>query len=96
MNALKDEGEAATVDSNRIRAHWLYNQLIAFSERVRVYSEDYLSFDDESKQLFGVTAPVYGEEYFKKQIDLLDSILPGNGNVNDRFQNWPIIRHPEG
>ncbi|RCH54924.1 hypothetical protein DJ568_10635 [Mucilaginibacter hurinus] len=86
MNALKDEGEAATVDSNRIRAKWLYNQLIAFSERVRIYSEDYLTFDDESKQLFGATAPVYTEDHFKKQIDLLDSILPGRGNVNDRFQ----------
>ncbi|MEO6148681.1 MAG: hypothetical protein ABIN95_12700 [Mucilaginibacter sp.] len=86
MNSLKDEGEAATVDSNRIRAHWLYSQLIAFRERIRIYAEDYTSFDEEAKQLFGVTPPVYKEEYFEKQVDLLDSILPGNGNVNDRFQ----------
>ena len=86
MNELKDEAQTAIIDSNRIRANWLYEQLIAFTQRIRIYSGEYLSFDEESKQLFGATAPVYEEDYFKKQIDELDSILPGNGNVNNRFQ----------
>jgi hypothetical protein len=86
MNELRTESRAATIDSNKMRADWMYNQLIAFGRRIRIFSEEYRSFDEESKDLFGVTAPVYDEDYFKKQIDELDSILPGNGNVNDRFQ----------
>lgn len=86
MNDLKDVSRSATVDSNRMRADWMYKQLIAFGERIRTYAGDYLPFDEESMQLFGVKAPVYEEDYFKAQLDELDSILPGNGNVSNRFQ----------
>ncbi|RVU01449.1 hypothetical protein EOD41_05660 [Mucilaginibacter limnophilus] len=86
MNELKDVSRNAVVDSNRLRANWMYKQLIAFGERIRIYSGDYLPFDQESKQLFGVVAPSYPDEYFDQQIDLLDSILPGSGSVSNRFQ----------
>ncbi|RYE20514.1 MAG: hypothetical protein EOP51_17705 [Sphingobacteriales bacterium] len=86
MNEARNEARNADIDSNRMRAQWLYDQLIAYSRRIRIYSGEYLSFDQESKDLFGTVAPVYNEEYFEKQIDELDSILPGKGNVNDRFQ----------
>ncbi|WP_158826216.1 hypothetical protein [Mucilaginibacter lacusdianchii] len=86
MNDLRSLAHTTTVDSNKIRANWMCDQLLAFSRRVRIYSEEYESFDEESKALFGVVAPVYDEDYFKSSIAELDSILPGKGNVNDRFQ----------
>jgi hypothetical protein len=86
MNEVRLMAHSAQVDSNRMRANWIYNQLIAFNARLKIYSEEYSSFDEESKQLFGVAAPVYTEDHFKEQLALLDSILPGKGNVNDRFQ----------
>ncbi|MCC8410523.1 hypothetical protein LJ707_16390 [Mucilaginibacter sp. UR6-1] len=86
MNDLKDVSRGAVVDSNRLRADWMYNQLIAFGERIRIFSGEYLPFDEESKQLFGVKAPTYEEDYFKTQLDELDSILPGSGSVSNRFQ----------
>jgi hypothetical protein len=85
MNDIKLIADASA-DSNKIRANWMYNQLIAFGRRVRIYSEEYRSFDEESRELFGVAAPAYAEEFFKADIDKLDSMLPGKGNVNDRFQ----------
>ncbi|RYY37643.1 MAG: hypothetical protein EOP46_01965, partial [Sphingobacteriaceae bacterium] len=86
MNDLKDISRNAEVDSNRLRANWMYKQLIAFGERIRIVSGEYLPFDQETKQLFGVVAPTYDDDYFDKQIDLLDSILPGSGSVSNRFQ----------
>ncbi len=86
MNDIKVIADRSTVDSNKIRANWMYNQLIAFGRRVRIYGGEYRSFDEESRELFGVAAPSYAEEFFKADIDKLDSMLPGNGNVNDRFQ----------
>jgi hypothetical protein len=85
MNDIKLIADASA-DSNKIRANWMYNQLIAFGRRVRIYGEEYRSFDEESRELFGVAAPAYAEEFFKADIDKLDSMLPGKGNVNDRFQ----------
>jgi len=86
MNDVKVIAGSSQVDSNRIRANWMYDQLLAFGKRIRIYTGEEGSFDEESKLLFGVSAPVYSEEYFKAAVDRLDSILPGKGNVNDRFQ----------
>ena len=86
MNDLKIVADGAEIDSNRMRADWMYNQLLAFGRRIRIYTEDYRSFDEESRELFGVAAPVYAEEHYKAELDKLDTLLPGKGSVNDRFQ----------
>ncbi|TSD67616.1 hypothetical protein FFF34_009570 [Inquilinus sp. KBS0705] len=86
MNDVKPIARKSDVDSNRIRAGWIYGQLLAFGRRIRIYSGEEEPFDQESKELFGVAAPVYDEDHFKTAIDNLDSLLPGKGNVNDRFQ----------
>lgn len=86
MNELSSLAHSSTSDSNKIRANWIYDQLGAFNRRIRIFSEEYESFDDESKALFGVVAPVYKEDHFKGLVQQLDTILPGKGNVNNRFQ----------
>jgi hypothetical protein len=86
MNELKVISTSSEVDSNKIRANWMSDQLIAFARRIRIFSGEERPFDEESRELFGVVAPVYTEDYFKAQIAQLDSILPGKGRVNDRFQ----------
>jgi hypothetical protein len=86
MNDLKLISSSLTVDTNKMRASWMSDQLIAFGRRIRIFSGEERPFDEESRELFGVAAPIYNEDYFKAQIALLDSILPGKGRVNDRFQ----------
>ncbi|WP_184549672.1 hypothetical protein [Mucilaginibacter sp. FT3.2] len=86
MNELKVISTNSQIDSNKLRADWMINQLVAFGRRIRIYSGEERSFDEESKELFGVVAPDYTEDHFKEQIALLDSILPGKGRVADRFQ----------
>ncbi|MFA6085501.1 MAG: hypothetical protein WC743_14150 [Mucilaginibacter sp.] len=86
MNDLKVVAGSGSIDSNRMRANWMYNQLLAFGRRIRIYTEEYRSFDEESRELFGVAAPVFAEEHYQVEVDKLDSLLPGKGKVNDRFQ----------
>ncbi|GAA3958637.1 hypothetical protein [Mucilaginibacter dorajii] len=86
MNELKVISTSTKIDSNKMRADWMINQLVAFGRRIRIFSGEERPFDEESKELFGVAAPVYDEDHFKAQIALLDSILPGKGRVSDRFQ----------
>jgi hypothetical protein len=86
MNDLRTIANTSKIDTNKIRANWMADQLIAFSRRIRIFSGEERAFDEESRELFGVAAPVYTDDFFKTQIALLDSILPGKGNVNDRFQ----------
>jgi hypothetical protein len=69
------------------RAVWMIEQLKAFDRRVRIFSGEYGTFDEESKDLFGTTAPQYDEAHFQALIARLDSVLPGTGTTSERFQN---------
>lgn len=73
-------------DSIKNRAGWISDQLISFGRRIRIFSGEYGSFDEESKDLFGVAAPVYDEQHYKDLVSKLDHLLPGKGSIPDRFQ----------
>ncbi|MGK2863753.1 MAG: hypothetical protein ACSLE0_17605 [Chitinophagaceae bacterium] len=68
------------------RAAWISDQLISFDRRIRIFSGEYSLFDDESRDLFGTSAPVFNEHYYQLLVTDLDSLLPGSGAVTDRFQ----------
>lgn len=74
-------------DTLLLRANWLKAQLTAFSRRIKIFSGEYADFDTESLDLFGVKAPVYPESHYQALVARLDSILPGKGAINDRFQS---------
>ncbi len=70
----------------RIRANRMSSQLIAFGRRIKIFSVEYRSFDEESKELYGVIAPSHPEKYFQLLVIQLDSLLPGSGSIPARFQ----------
>lgn len=78
---------ANRADSNSLRAKWMAGQLTAFGRRIKIFTGEFGSFDEESEDLFGVKAPQYPAEHYQLLIDSLDKILPGTGNVQDRFQS---------
>jgi hypothetical protein len=85
--SLVREVESSTAnDTLQNRAGWIADQLVAFQRRIRIYSGEHGSFDEESRDLFGIAAPEYDEQHFKDLVSQLDSLLPGEGSVQDRFQ----------
>ena len=74
-------------NTGKLRASWISQQLTAFDRRIRIFSGEFKSFDEESKDLFGVAAPVYPESHYAALLDSLNKILPGKGDVQTRFQN---------
>lgn len=86
VNVLINQLRAVTGnDTARLRAGWMQKQLVAFGRRIKIFSGELKSFDEETKDLFNVQAPVYSEKYFQSVISSLDSLLPGKGNIVDRF-----------
>lgn len=77
---------SAEGDSNDVRAKWMSAQLIAFSRRVKIYTGEFGTFDEESRDLFGTNAPFLPHTYYQMLIDSLDHLLPGTGDVQKRFQ----------
>lgn len=85
-SSLKNSTEKLS-DTSKVRARWMSEQLLAFDRRIRIYSGEFKTFDEESKELFGISAPVYPEKHYKLLLDSLNKLLPGTGSVQDRFQN---------
>lgn len=78
----------------KLRRQYLLVQLKAVKARVEILNGAKMSFDEESKALYGAAAPVYGKEYFEKIINRLETLLPGNGTISERvnsFRNEFII-----
>jgi hypothetical protein len=78
--------ELSMRDTNLNRAKWLSAQLLAFSRRIKIFAGEYTTFDEESKELFGVKTPVYSETYYKSLVAQIDILLPGRGPIGYRFQ----------
>lgn len=88
-NKLSEELNAfnsSVNDTLAKRAIWIQSQLKAFERRIKLVGGDSSSFDEESKDLYGVVAPTYEAAHYKSLVQQLDSLLPGKGNINERFQ----------
>jgi hypothetical protein len=77
---------STTNDTLRTRANWIGSQLTAFERRIKIFSGQLSSFDEEAADLFGTKAPTNTEDYFKALVAKLDSTLPGSGTIDKRFQ----------
>ena len=86
INECIDFVKSTGNDTLNQRAVWIHGQLKAFQRRIQIFSGENPSFDDESQDLFGVKAPTYSESHFQKLLKTLDSLLPGNGAIPERFQ----------
>ncbi|MBK9982113.1 MAG: hypothetical protein IPP15_06750 [Saprospiraceae bacterium] len=87
LAAAKTIAGSNAPDSVKNRAGWISDQLVSFGRRIRIFSGEFGSFDEESKDLFGVAAPVYDEQHYKDLVNKLDHLLPGKGSIPDRFQS---------
>lgn len=77
---------ASSDDTVANRVKWISEQLVAYGRRIKIFSGEFDDFDKECKDLFGVSAPVYTESHFQAVLTSLDSLLPGKGAIQDRFQ----------
>jgi hypothetical protein len=71
-----------------LRREYLVAQLGAVSTRLRMLSGERLSFDEEAKALYGAAAPMLTEEHFAGIIERLDPLVPGEGPLSARVDEF--------
>jgi hypothetical protein len=69
----------------QLRRQYLTRQLDALRARVSMLTGTKLRFDEESKALYDATAPTHTEADFADVLAQLQSKLPGNGPLIDRY-----------
>jgi hypothetical protein len=68
-----------------LRHRYLSTQLGSLAARVDMLSGRQLDFDEESKALYDAVAPTHTEEHFKALLDDLEPLLPGVGDLGQRY-----------
>lgn len=72
----------------RQRLACLDAQLSSVRAKINLLAGVPMSFDEESRALYGVVAPAYDAEHFQAILDRLDKLLPGEGSLYVRFNSF--------
>lgn len=71
-----------------LRYRYLYKQLLSVKAKLFMLKGGSFSFDEESKALYDATAPTCTKEHFQSILDKLDKILPGQGSITKRLDDY--------
>jgi len=89
LSDLQRIGAAAHLNEKMAMRHtFLTKQLRAVVARVRYLRGEKMTFDEESLALYDGVAPTYSESHFKTLIKELDALLPGEGSLTQRFEDY--------
>jgi hypothetical protein len=72
----------------KLRREYLQKQISALVARVRMLKGEKLKFDDESRALYDAVAPTFPDSHFDEIIQQIESKIPGNGSLWERYENW--------
>jgi hypothetical protein len=72
----------------QLRKAYLTRQLESARAYLRILKGERLSFDDESRALYDAVAPTFPESHFQALVDSLGALLPGNGPVATRLEQF--------
>jgi len=81
-------GKQASAESGKRRAAFLHGQLSSMRAVLDRRDGKKLTFDDEAAAIFEVKAPHHDSAYFETLLFRLDSLLPGKGDISERFMKF--------
>jgi len=85
---LGDSAPAYTDSLVTLRHRYLRVQLGSMAARARMLGGERLTFDEEAQALYDVVPPHYGEAHFDSLLAQLDTLLPGRGQLAERYQRF--------
>jgi len=72
----------------KLRRNFLYKQLNAVSTRLDILSGKQLPFDYEAQSLYDITPPNISYSHFDELVNSLESLVPGEGALNERYLSY--------
>jgi hypothetical protein len=70
------------------RRRWLRAQLIGLETVASRLAGDEIPYLEEVERCYGIRPALIPEEEFARAHEVLDAVLPGEGPVKDRYQEW--------
>ncbi len=94
LNKLEALGEYQATKLETQRYRFLYKQLLSVKGMISIIAGGKFPFDMEAKILYDAEPPQFQPDHFQKILDELEKILPGEGELSKRlddFRNQFII-----
>ncbi len=88
LEAVRAQTAPSGDEMRVLRRRYLSTQLQAMVSRVRLLEGAEMSFDQESKALYDAVAPTHGDEHYRKIVDELEPLLPGDGSLIERYDRF--------
>lgn len=88
IRRLNEIDQSALNKPEKLRLDYLQKQMIAVKAKIDMLNGRKLSFDKESELLYDAVAPVHENKFFEDIIRELDEILPGEGDISERYDNF--------
>ncbi len=88
LDTLESLSKEEVNEIQTLRYRFLYKQILAARTRTFMLAGGKLSFDEEAKALYDAEIPAYDSSYFQNIINEIDMLLPGKGNVTERWQEY--------
>lgn len=80
----------------QLRHNYLLTHLQSLAAVSRMRSGQTLSFDEESRQVYGFVAPGFPQHHYEQVLARLDALLPGEGLTHERYAAYrQQIRIPD-
>lgn len=88
LNKLDELSNYNATETEILRYRFLYKQLLSIKGMIAIISGAEFAFEKEAQILYDANLPEFDKELFADIITKLESILPGEGNVTDRYNNF--------
>lgn len=85
LDVMESLSEFPANKIERQRYTFLYKQLLACKTRIFMLNGMSLTFDEESNALYDIEIDYKDENYFDQLLEEFDKLLPGNGNIYERY-----------
>ncbi len=88
IDQLSEIDSAKLDELSKLRYQYLSKQIKSMEGMIFYLSGKEMTFDEESRLLYDATAPSNSVQYYQSILDSLDSELPGEGSIYDRYNNF--------
>ncbi len=85
LDDLESISDFSANQLEKLRFIFLYKQILACKTKIHMLNGMTLTLDEELKSLYDIEIEYKDEKYFNETLAKLDSILPGKGNVYDKY-----------
>ena len=86
LDSVKSTSEYDLVQELRFK--FLNRMFEAMNFKINMLLGFKVTFDEECKTLYGAKSPRYSEEHYQEIISNLDKLLPGSGDIRERYQKF--------